>query len=69
MAKIAPKVAFLLHVPRIISFLQVAESIRGSSSALGTRRARARHLFLTIPHPCLFFPHLTKQFGVPSRRV
>ena len=33
------------------------------------RRARAGHLFLTIPHPCLFLPPLTKQSGEPSRPV
>ena len=33
------------------------------------RWARAVHIFLTIPHPCLFLPPLTKQSGVPSRRV
>ena len=37
------------------------------------RRARAQHLFLTIPQSCLFLPptspHLTKHFGVSSRRV
>ena len=31
--------------------------------------SRAGHLFLTIPHPCLFLPPLTKQSGVPPRRV
>ena len=25
--------------------------------------------FFTIPHPCLFLPPLTKQSGVPSRRI
>ena len=30
---------------------------------------RAGHLFLIISHPCLFLPSLTKQSGVPSRRV
>ena len=33
------------------------------------RRACAGHLFLTIPHPCLFLPPLTKQSGVPSCSV
>ena len=28
------------------------------------RWARARHIFLTIPHPCLCLPPLTKQSGV-----
>ena len=39
------------------------------------RRACAGHLFffssslfLTIPHPCLFLPPLTKQSGEPSHR-
>ena len=27
------------------------------------------HLFFTIPHPCLFLPPLTKQYGVPSCSV
>ena len=30
---------------------------------------RARHLFLPFPTRACFCPHLTKQFGVPSRRV
>ena len=49
-------------------------SPNASSSASGmgevlARWARAGHLFFTIPHPCLFFPPLTKQSGVPSRSV
>ena len=30
---------------------------------LVVRRARTGHLFLIIPHPCLFLPSLTKQLG------
>ena len=33
------------------------------------RWARAGHLFLTIPHPCLFLPSLTKQSGERARSV
>ena len=45
--------------------LPVTCCLWGSISALGARRAS----FLTIPHPCLFLFPLTKQSGVPSRRV
>ena len=31
--------------------------------------ALGKHQAFTIPHLCLFLPPLTKQFGVPARRV
>ena len=39
--------------------------LRGLGGVLAYR-ARAGHLFLTIPHLCLFLPPLTKQSGVSS---
>ena len=43
---------------------ELRHNYKPSISEPGTRRARAGHL-----HRCLFCPHLTKQFGLPSCRV
>ena len=43
--------------------------LRPSSGGVLACWAHAGHLFLTIPHLCLFLTHLTKQSGEPSRRV
>ena len=45
------------------------QGLSSGSTGVVARRARAGHLFLTIPHPCLFLPPLTKQSGVPSHSV
>ena len=53
------------------SVLSAVENMRNCCFLEGVlaRLARAGHLLLTIPHPCLFLPSLTKQSGVPFRCV
>ena len=48
---------FLVHFLGFLYILVTADDFGGVLA----RRAHARHRFLTIPHPCLFLPPLTKQ--------